>query len=395
MKTPANVRIKHCKNLIFAASRKVGNIAILANQLPWLEMTTEFISLLEITCSKGYSLTANLTLTISGKWCVYYFPAYIDSLSDENLVHLILHETAHLFLGHPWRLEINPEDTVSSLRRNIAADRFVNSWTKDIISKAFGYTDYLDGFYLKNHQDLSTYSLEMIYNEEVTPDTTEVDLPAFISQINLPPKLLSKIAEQAFDLTMLQVESSSGNLGPSKNSSLLNVSIHDIEPILIPLYPYDELEGDDWDYIYSYERLNRHHETLPGRVRKPSSGSICLILDTSGSIKPDMYKIYTAIAMGFESKGIDLKVVLCDSQVIETYPDYTSFLNGEYKGGGSTDMNKAIVKANTYDVSRILLLSDGDYSAIKQRSTLPLDILVIKQGPSLNQSKVPCNYYYL
>jgi len=60
---------------------------------------------------------------------IYYNPSYIDTLSDGELMYVLVHETMHAALGHIWRRETREPELY-----NIAADYIVNAYIDSLIS---------------------------------------------------------------------------------------------------------------------------------------------------------------------------------------------------------------------------------------------------------------------
>jgi predicted metal-dependent peptidase len=394
-------RIENCKNTLMKLSHKVGDISKMAKLLPWLEMTKENEDALKSQYGSDFKLTACLYFGKDNKYSVIYHSPYIDSISDPQLLHLILHETAHLFLGHPWRVQDQINTVEDLYRRNVALDRYINSWIQKILTIDLDFTYPFSGYFLKSNQSLETHTVEDIYfeelidNENYTPDSTDMIICINESKsIDLKSNL--KIMESSASLMKSLSNSMLPETSSSNNSFLSSVSLTRINPLLIKLYPYDEFLSDSQDYDYSYSRINRYHDTLPGRVKVNHNNSVCLILDTSGSTNKDYYNLYLQVALGFTRRGINTKIIVSDCKVVSSYSSLADFLKAEFRGGGGTNFTEALSLADSLpDVSRVLLLSDGVYSPIDTTINIPLDILVINKGPKNNLSKVPCNYYHI
>lgn len=394
-------RIQNCKETLVKLSHKVGDISKMAKLLPWLEMTKENEDTLKSQYGSNFKLTACLYFGKDNKYYVIYYSPYIDSISDSELLHLILHETAHLFLGHPWRVQDQINTVEDLYRRNVALDRYINSWIYKILTVDLSFSYPLNGYFLKSNQNLDTHTVEDIYLEElIDNEKYTVDSTDMIICINDSKSVDLKSSLRNMESSASLLKSMGNSLLPeplaSSNSFLSSVSITGTSPLLIKSYPYDEFFSDSQYYDYSYSRLNRYHDTLPGRIKTNNTSSVCLILDTSGSTNKDYYNLYLQVALGFIRRDINTKIIVSDSKVVSSYPSLSDFLKSEFRGGGGTNFREALSLADTLpDVSRVLLLSDGLYSPIDTVINIPLDILVINKGQKNNLSKVPCNYYHI
>lgn len=87
--------------------------------------------------------------------------------------------------------------------------------------------------------------------------------------------------------------------------------------------------------------------------------NICVIVDTSGSIKMKNFEEFFSEIDHIHKTGVNITVVECDTKITNIF-EYKKFKNIEFKGRGGTDMTEAIQYYKEHgNFSSCILFTDG------------------------------------
>lgn len=287
-------------------------------------------------------------------------PAYIDSLSEQELDGLLLHEVAHCVLRHPYRRE-----TRDPLLWNYAADECVNALLdasgvtlpalvtpgplthtaeeryeliKDQVVKMMTSPDVMDaGMFKKAEKGQGGYRLnlpELEGHGEPQQGPPQSGGEALANEDDP-----DQMSERDWERT---VKSAQGNV-----PAALKRIWHDVVVAprpwqeLLAVYCSRHIKGDtrNWSTV-----SRRAPWVTPGYKPLPAA-TLALVLDTSGSITtPELSKGLAEVQAIAAIQGFEVTVICADAAVQSVLelrgPEDQAQIN--VKGGGGTDFRPAI-----------------------------------------------------
>ena len=268
-----------------------------------------------------------------------YNPAYIDTLSIEEVQAVICHEVLHIVLQHPFRMESRDHK-----KWNSACDYAVNLM---ITEYALPKGALLDECY-------NNMEAEQIYQK--LPDTLPKGsiLMGDIRPSKQEKKWKVRIAQAA-------------RIAQGKLPSNLE---RKIKQILSPKLPWQEIlsrfitehTSDDYSWLYPNKRYLYSGLYLPA-IQSPALKTIAIIIDTSGSIKQEELDYYAselqAILVLYPKTK--LQVIYVDTKVAYTETITSDNLTLHPHGGGGTNYKPGFeyIEKEQIQPSCILCFTDG------------------------------------
>ncbi len=269
---------------------------------------------------------------------LYYRSEWIEGLTIDELVGVLMHEVAHCALMHPFRC--GGRDPV---RWNVAIDAAANA-----LLLAAGVT---------------------------LPDD------------HIPPAPLELTAEEIYELPEMEgfraredvIPASAGQSTNPTESPLderewrsILIAAHGLEPVGLARSIETAIQPKvDWreqlsTFILAKRRSNtrtweRPSRRVPGTPgwRYESESHIAVCIDTSGSIGQDELSAFAAECQAILTlSGMSAWIIAADAEVSAFVEPGEPFPT-ELGGGGGTDFRPAITKAESLDVQAIVYLTDG------------------------------------
>ena len=309
-----------------------------------------------------------------------YNPDYVLSISNAEIIAVIVHEIYHVMLGHPFRMK-HRNETIW----NEACDYAINPFVI-----ANGYI--LPGEILYDEQ-FAGMSAERIYqilikeqesnnqaNKENNAGSSRNDPSSNSSYLgseyaNLPGGIIEYKAEYNESSISHQEQKWKGRLaqatviGKAKGKVPLEMQ-RMIQDILEPQLPWQEILSrfvtENSRNDYSWKLPNPRYlpiEIYLPKLDTPEVGKVAVIIDTSGSINQNQLDSYAA-----ELRSI--LMIYPKAEAFVMYVDYAianietltaDNLEFHAKGGGGTDYKPGFeyLEQNNVDVSCIIYFSDG------------------------------------
>ena len=339
---------------------------------------------------------------------------FIDELSDDELLGVVLHETLHLALYH------NARNQGKHMQLwNIACDLEVNS-----IIKSLGFKLPEGGLLPEKDFNLpNRLSSEMYYDKiykEVEQmqqqqgkgkgqgggsglgkyDRDTLDDHSQWSKSESESELMKQIADQVVK-SAIEKNINDINKSPIKDniteglqkSSNAKTKGHGHNPG--DFIQKIKASGDGkvkWNYILnrlirrtlssnyipSFKRTSRRYgELVKGKIKNHKIDNIIVAVDTSGSIDTELHERFmNEIILIRRMFKVDIRYIQCDTRVVQDImlKRYTNIENIEIKGGGGTDFRPVFeyIKKKNYKPNAILYFTDGcgDYPESSNIDTL-------------------------
>jgi len=350
---------------------------------------------------------------------IVFYADFMDSLSKDDQLFVILHEMTHLALKHPLLIPV-------------ARERYSFSFDEMTFQEALDYT--VNGFLNRANlivpsNALYNYSFDdwtcfQIYEELIrrkkqeqqqqqqspTPSNDPASQPqqggdppqtppqqpdpepekkndppkGDYGQVKFPEKKNSKVLESQLDNLLLQASTISSAHGLT--SAAIERLVKETFAVQIDLLTIlsEILFAKNYDH-YSMYKPNKiflqDDIILPSRVEK-TSGVISVCLDTSGSVSENDLAVFRGVLLALRQtfKGVRILIVPCDTSVCQSYriePDEPiDFSKVIFHGGGGTKFLPALRHAvkEEPDADCILYVTDGFNSWESQISEITIPI---------------------
>lgn len=283
---------------------------------------------------------------------IYYNPDFFDSLSQDVIEFVIIHEVMHIALMHGLRLK-----TRNHKKWNRACDYAINLMLKN------------DGFTLWENclidAKYAGMSAEQIYNtldDEGGGGGGGGDLSDDLRE----PSTMTPQEEEALRVNVQQRVAHAANvarMAGKMGGELARL----VDQVLNPTPPWEDILRDQMTRVVaeneSWTRRNRRFSNiyLPSR-HSVKLGRVIFIGDTSGSIgQEELNKVWTQaneICERLQPEG--LKVIWADTKVAgEQDFEVGDPLTFKPRGGGGTDMRVPLEYVEQFDPPVVIMVTDG------------------------------------
>ena len=344
---------------------------------------------------------------------MYFNQEFIDKLSDDELLGVILHEVLHLSLYHNAR----NQDKHMQLW-NIACDLEVNSIIKSLgfkLPKGCLYPTqfkldtklsaemYYDQIYKEVQQNQKKYSKGGgISNDDLGQygDAETLDDHSTWGQTEAERDLMKQVADQ---IVKSEIQKNIKDIDKSTFKDNITEGLKQSSENKIKMH--GNSSGDflskisvtgngkvKWNYILnklirrtlssnyipSFKRTSRRYgELVKGKIKNHKIDNIIVAVDTSGSIDRDLHERFMEeIILIRRMFKVEIRYIQCDTRVTQDIKlkRYTNIEDIPIKGGGGTDFNPVFdyIKEKHYKPNAILYFTDGygDYPKHSNIDTL-------------------------
>jgi predicted metal-dependent peptidase len=278
------------------------------------------------------------TMAVDGTH-LFFNPHFTESLTDEECIGVLLHETGHIAFLHCYRCKYREPK-----RWNVACDKAVNAVlvAANITLPKNGVPPGPLGMLAEELYELITPAEMALYHKDVLLDgliaegkgdkpMSEKDWRDVIAgSYALMPDSMGRIIEQA------------------------TASVKDWKSELARfIHAMRKADAHTW------ARLSRRVAGLPGWSREIET-TIVICIDTSGSISPFQLNAFVAECRAIlELSGIRAVIVSSDADVHQVLQAGEP-LPIELKGGGGISFIPALKEAEKYEPNGIIYFTDGD-----------------------------------
>ena len=301
---------------------------------------------------------------------IRYNPTFFMSLSLEERVFLLVHESCHTAYQHMARLQ-----TRDHSKWNVAADHVINLM---LIKSGFRMPS--GGLADRQYSDMSTEEVYALLPEQ-DPDTTDMDL----KESSLPPEKLGEVIQDI--LVRAAIHSKMGNDKPGTIPGEIQVFL---DRLLDPKLPWNRILQRYMHSMcksdYSYRKPNRRffpQYHLPS-LHSTALMDIAIAVDISGSVSDEEFtRFVSEIANIFRSvKPKKITVIQFDTDIrtITVVRSIRELLAIEFKGRGGTKIAPVIYWMAINKPQLMLVFTDGDFYFEQTNTKLPL-IWLIHNNP--------------
>ena len=280
---------------------------------------------------------------------LFYNPAFVDGLTGDELRVVLLHETAHCALLHPYRRKWR-----EPLRWNIACDASVNRLLE------------ADGIDVGN-TGIPAFPADATAEEiyEIIPVP-----PQMLQDVYAPGEMRDGDGEPKDGEA--QEHRENGAMGEGAWRDVL-ASAHGLEPAgLKRVLEQVKAPTADWREIlaqfvssslkaseHTWSRPSRRIPGLPGWKRDPER-SIAVCIDTSGSVSERQLAVFTAEMRAILAvAGVKAYLIAADAQ-IQAVAEPGDPFPASFPGGGGTDFRPALSRSERLRVDAVVYLTDGE-----------------------------------
>jgi len=298
-----------------------------------------------ILLSLKHTLSDTVSTAAVGGTQVYYNPKFLEPLTLDQTIFLMLHEVMHVALDHSGRV-----GTRVRTIWNMAGDYVIN-----YILRSSGYEFIESGLYDAKYKDMTTEQVyeDLLSNASEEPYEGDIiydDSPGTTASIK---EILVKAA------TVSKQSKEWGNL-PSELTRAIDDLINPQLPWHVYLQNYLSTKTKD---DYSWKKPNRRYtEYMPSRYSE-GIGNVIVAIDTSGSItREDLTFILSEIQYIKDTFNISkLTLISCDSSIhnIHEVEMGDSLLDLPFNGGGGTDIQPILDYAQENDPTVVIYFTDG------------------------------------
>lgn len=301
----------------------------------------------------------------SGRLTLYFCPAFVESITLDELIGVVDHECNHILLGHVFH-ESAPNENRNA--RIAAEECSSNEWVSHSLPG--------DPILLSSYPNLAPNGdTEERYEalKDIVPEAKVITLDEhstwaeILAGGQLASAVVAVVIAQAWD-KLSPEERAKTNLPPaiqnlvekaraSAGSSVIGTGTASV-PWQRVLRRY---VGRSVNRRPVFGRVPRRFPEmvgiLPGRGRQGSRPKIMAVIDTSGSMSPAILADISA-ELSVMAKTYEVLVVECDSEVRAVYPHRTI---SELHGRGGTDfrppLESSFLKKHKPDL--VIFFSDG------------------------------------
>lgn len=297
------------------------------------------------------------TAATNGKY-VKYSPAFFMSLTQDERVFLMLHETMHVAYMHMARTQDRCPD-----KFNIAADHVINL---QLIERGFKMPSM--GLADPQYKGLST---EEVYNLlPPSPSGGNQGVPGFGNDLVEPDDEDGTFASDVQDmLVRAAIQSKTSNDKPGMIPGEIEIFL---DRLLNPKLPWNRILQKYLNVFskndYSYRRPNRRFmpdHYLPSLYGE-SLMDIAIAIDTSGSVSDDDFKRFISETHSILKvmKPSKITVIQFDAELkaVDTVRSTKDLMNVTFTGRGGTWITPVLDWANENKPQLLLVFTDGCFN---------------------------------
>jgi len=287
---------------------------------------------------------------------IRFNPAFFMSLSREEQVFLLIHESMHVALLHMARLNIRDHS-----KWNIAADHVINLMliTRGFKMPAMGLAD-------PQYADMST---DQVY--DLLPD--DAKLPEGLKDL-VSPDTSAEVFEQSIQDILIRASVQAKMNGDSAGSIPGQIEIY-LDKLLKPRLPWNRILQKYLNSTakndYSFRKANRryfptHH--LPS-LHSENLQDIVIAVDTSGSVSTEDFTVFVTEVDSIlrMMKPAKITLIQFDAAIksineVRSVKELSKII---FTGRGGTDITEVMDWTKAHKPQLLLLFSDG-YFQIKE-----------------------------
>lgn len=301
---------------------------------------------------------------------IYINKAYLDTLSDGELVFVLCHEVMHLALLYWSRqgtrkvLVVNSNGKVGALW-NLAHDYAINLILHEMLEK-YAWVSMPKGILLDHKY--AGMSAESIY------DALLQDMPVCYFGDALGECCSedeAKWKQNLYDAVQTHMERGKGNL-----PNAIQLLVDDMTPkvqwqVLLARWASERCSSLDYTYMRPSRRARATNVVLPTTLR---NGPVVTVLwDTSGSMAEYHNMVFRELSGILDALHAPIRVILCDSEVVGVFDGLreASELAENLVGGGGSDFCPAF-ELVTDRRSIIISFTDGFINVPRQEPSQPV-----------------------
>jgi predicted metal-dependent peptidase len=277
---------------------------------------------------------------------LHWSSAFVESLSQRELVGVLCHEVGHCALMHCTRRGARDQ-----VRWNVAADQAVNALLG------------ADGI---------TLPMGSLPPAPLDQTTEEIYASIKVGRMSCPMMDImdgTVGAHREIERKWRQVLAQAKGLMPATLRRSVEHSMHPTKNWQAEMAMFFARRVPDEDHTWS--RPSRRVPAMPGRKRVPAA-TIAIAVDTSGSIDGSVLGKFLAEAEAILAlTGIRAWVISSDAAVHEVV-EPGERLPRSFSGGGGTDFRPAIECATNKSVDGIVYFTDGAGEYPSQAPTCPI-----------------------
>lgn len=301
---------------------------------------------------------------------IRFNPEFFMTLSKEEQVFLLIHETCHICYLHMDRLS-----TRDHAKWNVAADNVINNM---LIERGFKMPK--GGLADPQYKGMST---EEVYRLLPEQDPSKVDMD--IQPGEGPPEDLTKELQDILIRAAMQ----SKMAGNTPGSIPGDVHIY-LNGLLNPKLPWNRILQK---YLhataksdYSFRKPNRrffpkHH--LPS-LHSESLMNIAIAVDASGSVSDEDFKVFASETNGILRMMRPEKITLIqfDTEIIKVdeVRSVMDLSKVTFTGRGGTDIHPVLEWATVNKPQLLLVFTDGEFRFTDVKTKVPV-LWVIHNSP--------------
>lgn len=281
---------------------------------------------------------------------IFYNENYIDSLSNQETVFLLAHETLHCLLLHFIR-----NGDRNNFKFNYAADAAINR-----ILREMNFT------VPKNAVPPwpEDKTAEEIY--KLLPDDTKIscDLQDLIDgSEKLTPEQERKVSQDWTDYVK------TATCPTAMRKHIVSAHDHKINwRAALREYLFTALNEN---FLKTWNKISRRIPNMQGRKRLPSP-RLGIVIDTSGSIDHKLLGLFLKeVEACVEQTGAHRFIICADDEVRNVVEPNEEFSSDYLIGGGGTDFRPAIISMEKYNLDFIIYFTDGE-GVFPKETTIPI-----------------------
>lgn len=314
---------------------------------------------------------------------IKYNPEFLNSLSPEEQLFVLLHETWHVVLDHCGAVEGSRMKGRDPQKFNIACDHVIN-----LMLKNSGVKIWPKAFADEQYQGMSS---EQVYN--LLPYDAAQDLPPGYMDIQAPDGS-PQDASDALDDLLVQAAVAAEMAGQGVGE-LPSYVQERLEKLREPRLPWKKLLARYFNAMgmndYTFQKPNRRF--FP-KYYLPSAyseilGNVCMAIDMSGSVSKNEIEqfvsdVYSVIK---NVKLKELNLLQFDTRVISVEPikSKSDLLKCDLRGRGGTNLKDTLQWASANKPDVMAVFSDGWFDTNLVDPGIPI-LWLINDNPEFSCS---------
>lgn len=319
-----------------------------------------------IVCKHPPVLTDKVpTAGVDARGNLFVNPKFVDTLSVQQVVFLLAHETMHVVYQHALR-----ENSRNHEVWNIACDAVINPMLKQL-----GIGTFIEGGVLI--PEYADKSAEAVYTDLMRKSEMVVQalaagdrLSGDVDSSSAAGMTEAEKAETSAKIKAMAAEAMTGAKMRGSLPGTLEEALHEVLAKKVPWYELlERFMTSKASQEESWKRPNRRYMSvgyLPSLDSIPQMGTVVVGVDTSGSISnkelPNFFGHLNDIVEQCHPEKV--VVVYCDykvNKVDEFTPDDFPLESAGVTGGGGTDMTKIFdwVDESGEEPDAVIVFTDG------------------------------------